>query len=79
MDPVESKAAKFKRLAEARTETIIDEIRKLSNLSDTNTYTYTEQQLAKIFGTLTDRLETARMRFLATLKFRHGAEQKFEL
>ena len=45
----ESKHDKFIRVAEARTNKIIDMIRLLSNCCNTATYEYTDEDVKKIF------------------------------
>lgn len=57
MQPVESKKERFKRLAEARTEKILDMIELLGNLSNGSFYEYTNEQVEKIFNAI--ELKTA--------------------
>ena len=48
----ESKRDKFVRLAEARTNKIIDMLQLLGNCSNTSTYSYTQSDVDKIFSTI---------------------------
>lgn len=57
------KREKFVRLAEARTQKTIEMIRLLGNLSNTSNYSYTEEQVDKIFNALQIELRDARERF----------------
>jgi hypothetical protein len=59
----EDKQAKFRRLAKQRGERILKDMRLLGNLSNTNNYSYTEDEVKKIFATLDDELKYARSRF----------------
>jgi len=75
----ETKADKFRRLAEGRTKQILDGIRKLANLSNDHAYTYTEQEINRIFRTVEENLDLARHRFDAELKFAQSARDSFKL
>lgn len=59
----ESKADRFRRVAEARVNKIIDMIRLLGNCSQTNIYEYTDEQISYIFSTLREKLDAAENRF----------------
>ena len=45
---METKRERFVRLAEKRTENILNDIRLLGNLSNTSNYEYTEEDVTKI-------------------------------
>ena len=60
----ESKEDRFRRLAEARVNKIIAMMRLLGNLSCTNIYAYTRDQVEQIFAVLQMELVKAKMRFL---------------
>lgn len=60
----ESKRDKFVRLAEARTQKSIDMIRKIGNLSNTNFYEYSREDIEAIFGTLEKELRSAKSKFV---------------
>jgi hypothetical protein len=57
------KRGDFRRLAERRTIATLDMIRKLENLSNRANYDYTEEEVAKVFGRLTDAIDEARAKF----------------
>ena len=60
---MESKREKFKRLAEARTNKIIDMVRLLGNLSSKSTYEYSDDDISKIFNSIEKELKISRMKF----------------
>lgn len=60
---METKYEKFKRLAENRTNKIIDMIRLLGNLSSRATYEYSEKDILKIFGSIDKELKLAKLKF----------------
>ena len=62
----ESKRDRFVRLAEARTNKIIDLIKLLGNCSNTGPYDYTQQDIDKIFSAIETELKEARKRFNKT-------------
>ena len=59
----ETKREKFVRLAEARTNKIIDMIKLLGNCSSLSTYEYTQQDVEKIFSAIEFELREAKKRF----------------
>ena len=59
----ETKRDKFVRLAEARTNKIIDMLQLLGNCSNTSAYDYTQQDVEKIFGAIEDELKEAKKKF----------------
>ncbi len=69
------KEENFKRLAENRTNKIIDMIRLLGNLSNTSNYTYTDEQVNAIFDTLEEELKNQRSRFSSN----QNKKRKFRL
>lgn len=52
MNMKESKRERFVRLAEARTNKILNMMRLLGNCSSKNNYEYTDKDVQKIFNTL---------------------------
>ena len=68
------KKAKFIELAEKRTNNAIKNIQLIGNLSNTNNYEYTEEDVNKIFKTLKEELATAEARFKIK-----GKRNKFKL
>ncbi len=59
-----SKVDNFIRLAEARTNKIIDMINLLSNLSNKSNYSYTEEQVEAIFGSIQQALDESKENFI---------------
>ncbi len=63
------KRNKFKRLAENRTNKIIDMVRLIGNLSNKSHYEYTEEEVDLIFETIQEELEFQKQKFVtANLK-----------
>ena len=61
----ETKRERFIRLAEARTNKIIDMIQLLGNCSNKAAYDYTKQDIDKIFLAIDTELKEAKKRFSA--------------
>lgn len=59
----ETKRDKFIRLAEARTNKIIDMIQLLGNCSNQSQYEYTQKDVSKIFNAIQVELDDAKKRF----------------
>lgn len=59
----ETKRDKFVRLAEARTNKIIDMIQLLGNCSNTGAYDFTQQDVDKIFTAIEAELREAKKKF----------------
>ena len=59
------KRERFKRIAENRTNKIIDMIELLGNCSNRNNYEYTEEDVKSIFNAIESTLRTNKMKFLA--------------
>ena len=59
----ESKHDKFVRVAESRTNKIIDMIRLLGNCSNKMSYDYTEDDVKKIFCTLESELKICKNKY----------------
>ena len=74
--PRESKEVRFRRLAEARVNKIIDMIRLLGNLSSRLNYAYTHDQVDQIFSAIQAELMKAKMRFLRT---KNSSKRRFSL
>jgi hypothetical protein len=60
----ETKAEKFERLANLRTNLILDGLRKLGSLSNQNHYDYSEEEVRRIFSTIEEAVVDAKGRFL---------------
>ena len=54
---------KFVRLAEARTNKIIDMLQLLGNCSNSNVYDYTQQDVDKIFNAIDAEVKEAKKKF----------------
>lgn len=59
----ESKHEKFVRLAEARTNKIIDTLRLLGNCSNTSAYEYTQTEVEEIFQAIEQELHEAKKKY----------------
>lgn len=60
---LESKRERFVRIAENRTNRIIDTLRLLSNCSNKSNYEYTEEDIKKIFNAIDKEVRNARNAF----------------
>lgn len=49
---MENKHSKFKRLAEARTEKVINMLDLIGNLSNKSFYEYTDEEIVRIFAAI---------------------------
>ena len=63
MANTESKSERFVRIAEARTNKIIDMIQLLGNCSNRAAYDYTMDDIKKIFGAIESELKIAKAKF----------------
>lgn len=72
----ETKRERFVRVAEARTNKIIDMIKLLGNCSSTANYDYTEEDVRKIFAAIEKELKLSRSKFNGT---ELQKEEKFTL
>ena len=59
----ETKRDKFIRIAEARTNKIIDMIQLLGNCSNKSTYDYSDKDVAEIFNAIEKEIKLAKMKF----------------
>ena len=59
----ETKREKFVRIAEARTNKIINMIQLLGNCSNQSLYEYTQKDVNKIFNTIQTELDEAKNRY----------------
>ena len=59
----ETKRAKFVRIAEARTNKIINMIQLLGNCSNQSLYEYTQKDVNKIFSAIQEELDEAKKRY----------------
>ncbi len=70
------KREKFKKLAEARVNRAIKDLRLIGNLSNTSGYAYEDDDIRKIFRALQKELEEAKGRFGGT---RNVKDEDFRL
>ena len=59
------KQEKFRELAEKRVNNAIKNIQLIGNLSNTSAYSYTEEEVKKIFKTLKEEITVAETKFKA--------------
>ena len=59
----ETKETRFVRIAETRTNKIINMIRLLGNCSNRRNYDYTEEEVKKIFSAIESELKIAKSKF----------------
>ena len=71
------KKENFKRIAENRTNKIIDMIALLGNLSNSSFYEYTDSQIDAIFEAIQDELNKQRAKF--NKKKKGNGKKRFEL
>lgn len=71
----ETKNEKFVRIAENRTNKIIDMIRLLGNCSNKAVYEYSEEEISKIFTAIENELKVAKSKF----SLLDSKEDKFRL
>lgn len=64
----EKKTDKFVVIAEKRVNNAIKAIRLIGNLSNTNNYSYSDEQIKLIFKALESELKHARLRFSTEVK-----------
>ncbi|WP_120812906.1 hypothetical protein [Vogesella indigofera] len=60
---MEEKREKFVRLAEQRVNRALNDLRLIGNLSNRNAYSFTDEDVKKIFRTLQKELDQAKARF----------------
>ena len=71
----ETKRDRFVRLAEARTNKILEMMRLLGNCSSRSNYEYSDEDIKKIFSALERELKNTKNRFLGI----DTKEEKFTL
>ena len=73
---MDSKKDNFKRIAEKRTNKIIESISKLHNLTNTSFYEYTNEQIDAIFNAIQREIDNQRNIFENDMK---KEKKRFEL
>jgi hypothetical protein len=59
-----AKRDRFLRLATSRTQAVIDRLRILSHCANRSAYDYDDKDIEKIFNTIKEEAEAARLRFI---------------
>lgn len=72
---METKREKFLRLANSRTNKLLDSIRLLSNLSNKSNYDYTKNDVDKIFSAIDKEIKKAKVEF----ETKKTKSKKFEI
>lgn len=57
------KMERFKRVAEGRTNRIIDQIRLLGNCANRSNYEYSDEDIKKIFGAIESELKETKQKY----------------
>ncbi len=70
------KKSNFKRIAENRTNKIIDMLELLGNLSNTSFYEYNDSDIEKIFNAIEEQVEKTKSKFS---KKKKPSRRRFEL
>lgn len=73
---MDNKKDNFKRIAEKRTNKIIESISKLQNLTNTYFYEYTDEQVEAIFEAIQEELDNQKKIFEENKK---KGKKRFEL
>lgn len=60
---MEEKREKFKRIAERRTNTVLEQLRLLGNCANKHNYLYTEEDVKKIFSVIESELREVKAKF----------------
>ena len=71
---MEEKKERFVRLAEKRTNRILEQLRLLGNCSNKNNYSYTDEEVKKIFSVIESELKDTRAKFNA-----NSGKERFKL
>lgn len=72
----ETKREKFVRLAEARTNKILNMLQLLGNCANANTYDYTQKDVEKIFAAIESEVKETKKKFN---KMENKKEDRFTL
>lgn len=63
-----SKRERFLKVAEARTNVILEKIRILGNCANRNLYEYTDEEVNKIFRVIQEKLNEVKIKFKSKKK-----------
>ncbi len=69
----ETPEERFKRIATVRTNAVLDRLRILGNLSNRQMYSYSEEDINKIFSAINKQLREVR------IKFNSQKQERFKL
>ncbi len=64
----ETRRQRFKRIAGARTNKILDMLKLLSNCSNTGNYEYSENDVKKIFNAIETEVRASKAKFIKSTK-----------
>jgi len=65
---METRQEKFKRLANKRTNAVLNKLRLLGNLANRANYDYSEDEVRKIFFAIDSQLRTMKAKFSGSIK-----------
>src|SRR5579883_1860735 len=68
----------FVRLAEARTTRVLKDLDLLGNLSNRSNYSYSEEDVKKVFRAIQRKIKDTEARFRTTLQQRRPSDLSFE-
>ena len=71
---MDEKRERFVRIAENRTNKILEQIRLLGNCSNKHNYSYTDEDIKKIFSVIENELKEAKIKFTSQVN-----KEKFKL
>ena len=71
---MEEKREKFTRIVEKRTNKILEQIRLLGNCSNKHNYSYTEEDVKKIFSAIESEIKAAKLKYTSQVE-----REKFKL
>jgi hypothetical protein len=60
---METREQRFKRIAEKRTDKVLNSLRVLANCSNKSTYAYTEEEVNKVFRAIEEEAKVAKAKF----------------
>ena len=61
----ETKNKRFKRIAEKRTNEVLEKIRILGNCANTSSYEYSDEEVNKIFSEIDRQIKQTKAKFLS--------------
>lgn len=71
---MDEKRERFVRIAEKRTNKILEQIRLLGNCSNKHNYSYSEEDIRKIFSVIENELKEIKMKYAS-----QSNKEKFKL